>query len=120
MTNTNRSRSLFALACIVGISCVWMTLLRADEQSPTKGSDDRVAQLLARIERLERRVETLEGNRQAARQIDSILVPAGGWLAAPNAELKPGLPHGTLIIPPTSERSGGGVFLPHHIEFTPE
>lgn len=120
MTITNRSRSFIGLACVVGISCAWMTLLRADDASSTKASDDRVAQLLARIEKLERRVESLEGNRQAAREIDSILVPAGGWLTVPNVDPKPRLTDGKLIVPPKTERSGGGVFLPHHIEFTPE
>jgi hypothetical protein len=116
----NRSRSLIALACIVGVSCAWMTMLRADDANSTKGNDDPVAQLLGRIEALERRVEALEGNLQAAQQVDSILVPAGGWLTAPNVEPKPRLSHGTLIVPPKPERSGGGVFLPHHIEFVPE
>ena len=116
----NRTRSLWMLAVVAGASCVWWTGLRADDEAAVAPPSSPITELLARIEKLERRVETLEGSKQASREVDSVFVPAGGWLATPPSDAKPGLGHGTLIVPQRNERPAGGVFLPRHVEFTPD
>ncbi len=116
----NRARSLWILAVLAGASCVWWTGLRADDTAAVAPPSDQTAELLARIEKLERRVSEIEGKQQAARQIDTLFAPVGGWLAAPAGEAKPALPPGALIVPPKAERPTGGVFLPRHIVVTPE
>lgn len=115
----NRTRSLWMLAVVAGASCVWWTGLRADDEAVFAPPSSQVAELLARIEKLERRVEALEGKQQASRQIDTLFVPTGGWLTTP-VDAKTPLPYGTLIVPPKDERPAGGVFLPHHIKLKPE
>ena len=94
--------------------------MRADDEAAVAPPASQTTDLLARIEKLERRVEALEGRQQASREVDSIFVPAGGWLATPPVETKPGLAHGTLIVPQRDERPAGGVFFPRHVQFTPE
>ena len=116
----NRTRSWWMLAVVAGASCVWWTGLRADDAAAVAPPSSQITDLLARIEKLERRVEALEGRQQASREVDSIFVPAGGWLATPPVETKPGLAHGTLIVPQRDERPAGGVFFPRHVQFTPE
>ena len=115
-----RSRSLWMLAVVAGASCVWWTGLRADDEAAVAPPASQITELLARIEKLERRVEALEGRPQAARQIDALFMPAGGWLTTPQVESKPGLSHGALIVPPKAEQPTGGSFLPRHIELKPE
>lgn len=111
----NRIRSWWMLAVVAGASCVWWTALRADDEATAAPPPSQVAELLARVEKLERRVEALEGRQQASREIDILIAPAGGWLTAPQAETKPGLSHGVLILPPRDERPAGGVFLPRQL-----
>ncbi len=116
----NRPRLFWMLAVVAGASCVWWTGLRADDATVTAPPSNQIAELLARIEKLERRVETLEDRRQAVRQIDTLFVPAGGWLPTPAVEPKPALSHGALILPPKVAPPAGGAFLPRHIESKPE
>lgn len=116
----NRTRSLWMLAVVAGASCVWWTGLKADDAAVVAPPSNQIAELLARIEKLERRVEALAGRQQASREVDSVFVPAGGWLAAPQVEAKPGLAHGTLIAPQQAERPAGGVFFPRHVVISPE
>ncbi len=116
----NRTRSWWMLAVVAGASCVWWTGLRADDEAAIALSSSPITELLARIEKLERRVETLEGSKQASREVDFIFVPAGGWLATPPSDAKPGLAHGTLIAPLREERPAGGTFFPRHVVITPE
>ena len=94
--------------------------MRADDAAAIAPPSSQITELLARIEKLERRVEALEGRQQASREVDAVFVPAGGWLATPPSEAKPGLAHGTLIVPQQAERPAGGVFFPRHVQFTPE
>ncbi len=116
----NRTRSWWMLAAVAGASCVWWTGLRADDEAAVAPPSSQITDLLARIEKLERRVEALEGRQQASREVDSVFVPAGGWLATPPVETKSGLAHGTLVVPQQAERPAGGVFLPRHVVITPE
>ena len=116
----NRVRSWWMLAVVAGASCVWWTGLRADDEATVAPPASQITDLLARIEKLERRVEALEGRQQASRDVDAVFVPAGGWLATPQGEAKPGLTHGTLVVPQKDERPSGGVFFPRHVQFTPE
>ena len=115
-----RSQKMSVAVCVLGASCLCLTLLRADEKLSSGASDDRVAQLLARIEKLERRVETLEQGRLAVRKVDRQLVPAAGLLDGRPEDAKPALPHGAIVVPPKAERPAGTVFLPRHIELKPE
>ena len=108
------------LAVVAGASCVWWTGLRADDEAAVAPPSSQITDLLARIEKLERRVEALDGRQQASREVDSVFVPAGSWLASPQGEAKPGLAHGTLIVPQKDERPSGGVFFPRHVVITPE
>jgi hypothetical protein len=117
----NRTRSLWMLAVVAGASCVWWTGLQADDNAATAPSSGQVAELLARIEKLERRVETLEQARLVVRKIDRQLVPAAGLLNGGAEDAKPALSHGAIVVPPKAEqRPAGTVFLPRHIELKPE
>lgn len=116
----NRTRSLWMLAAAIGASCVWWTGLRADEATEVSSPSSQIAELLARIEKLERRVEAFEGRQQASRQINSLFEQTVGALPAPWITEKPALSHGTVNLPPKAERPAGGAFLPRHIELKPE
>ena len=115
-----RSQKMSLTVFLLGAPCVWMSLLRADDKSSSVAGDDPVKQLLARIEKLERRVETLEQSRQAVRQIDAQFVPAAGWFSGRPEDWNTPLPHGALIVPPKAARPAGTVFLPRQIELKPE
>ena len=115
-----RTRSLWMLAVVAGASCVWWTGLRADDKAAPTPPSSQTAELLARIEKLERRVETLEQSRQAVRQIDTQLVPAAGLLNGRPEDAKTPLSHGAIIVPPQAARPAGTVFLPRQIELKPE
>ena len=108
------------LAIVAGVSSVWWTGLRAEDKAAPGPPSSQTAELLARIEKLERRVETLEQNRQAVRQIDTQFVPAAGWLNGRPEDAKTPLPHGALIVPPKATRPAGTVFLPRQLELKPE
>lgn len=77
----NRTRSLWMLSAVVGTSCVWWVGLRADEGSVTTPPSNRVVELLARIEKLERRVETLESRPQAVQQSTHTQAVVDEWLS---------------------------------------
>ena len=111
----NRTRSWWMLAVVAGASCVWWTGLRADDEAAIAPPSSQITELLARIEKLERRVEALEGRRQASREIDTVFEQTVGTLPAPWITEQPGLSHGALRLSPKDERPAGGVFLPRHV-----
>ncbi len=118
-----RTGSLLGLAGVACAMFFWFTKLRANDEAVSSAPTDQIAQLLARVEKLERRVEALETKQQAARQIDSLFLPAAGWLTAPPTDGKPVLPHGALIVPPKSETPAQPAlrsFLPRQVELKPE
>ena len=115
-----RSQKVSLTVFLLGAPCVWMSLLRADDTSSSGASDDRAKQLLARVEKLERRVETLEQGRHAVRQIDTQFVPAAGSLNGRPEDAKTASPHGALTVPPQAARPAGTVFLPRQIVLKPE
>ncbi len=90
-----RTRSLWMLAVVAGASCVWWTGLRADDKA-APAQTDQIAQLLARIETLEKRIAVLEGKEQAARQVNAIFTP---WTPQMVPQSEP-LHGGAIIYPP--------------------
>ena len=94
----NRTRSLWMLAIVAGVSSVWFTASHADEESATPAQTDQIAQLLARIEMLEKRITVLEDKEQAARQVNAIFTP---WTPQMVPQSEP-LPGGAIIYPPQS------------------
>ena len=94
-----RTRSLWMLAVVAGVSCVWFTASRADEEPAAPAQPDQIAQLLARIETLEKRIAVLEGKEQAARQVNAIFAPANPWAPQMNHQPLP-LNGGAIVYPP--------------------
>ena len=77
----NRTRSLWVLAVLAGVSCVWWTGLRADDKVASAPPSDQTAVLLSRIEKLEQRVQTLEQKTQAIHQVAVAPVVADEWVS---------------------------------------
>lgn len=77
----NRTRSLWMLAVVAGASCVWWTGLRADDEVAVAPPSNQTAELLARIEKLERRVQTLEQRTQAIHHTAVAPVVTDEWVS---------------------------------------
>ncbi len=77
----NRTRSLWILAVLAGASCVWWTGLRADDKTEATPPTDQTGELLARIEKLERRVQTLEQETQAIHQVAVAPIAVDEWVS---------------------------------------
>ncbi len=79
----SRTRSWWMLAVVAGASCVWWTGLRADDDAAVTPSSSQITDLLARIEKLERRVETLEAKPIAAPiQQTHVVATADEWVSS--------------------------------------
>lgn len=79
----SRTRSLWMLAVVAGASCIWWTGLRADDEAAVAPPSSLIAELLARIEKLERRVETLEKKPIAAVvQQTHVVATADEWVSS--------------------------------------
>ena len=76
-----RARSLWMLAVVAGALCVWWTGLRADDATTVARPLNQTADLLARIEKLERRVEDLEGKAFAVQQSTHAQVGTDEWVS---------------------------------------
>lgn len=94
----NRTRSLWMLAVLLGISCVWWTGLRADDVAVIAPPSDQTVELLARIEKLELRVQTLEKRTQAIHQVAVAPVVADEWVSP--------APLGTPVPSPSQPQFG--------------
>ncbi len=55
-----RTPSWWMMAVVAGATCVWWTGLRADDEAAVAPPSSQITDLLARTEKLERRVEALE------------------------------------------------------------
>ena len=87
-----RFRSFIVAAGLVGVSTVWFTTSRANEEPVSATTPvNQAAQLLERIEKLEKRIAVLE--EQSTRQVQAV-VPAYQW--APQR-----LPDSGRAVPPS-------------------
>ena len=79
----NRTRSWWMLAVVAGASCVWWTGLRADDEAAVAPPANQITELLARIEKLERRVDTLEAKPIATPvQQTYVVATADEWVSS--------------------------------------
>ncbi|MBC8116892.1 MAG: hypothetical protein H7062_21055 [Candidatus Saccharimonas sp.] len=76
-----RTRLLWLLAVVAGASCIWWTGLRADDVTAVAPPLSQAADLLARIEKLERRVQTLEGRPHAVQLSTHAQTAADEWVS---------------------------------------
>lgn len=74
-------RSVMTLVAVTGGTLALMAVSQADEDSKADSSPDRIAQLLSRIEQLERRVQILEGKSQAVQQSTHTQTAADEWVS---------------------------------------
>ncbi|MEK6259724.1 MAG: hypothetical protein AABP62_13990 [Planctomycetota bacterium] len=74
-------RTVLTLVIVAGGILALMAVSQADENPKPGSSPDRIAQLLARIEQLERRVQTLEGGPQAVQQSTHAQTAADEWVS---------------------------------------
>ena len=126
----NRTRSLWMLAVVAGASCIWWTGLRADDEAAAAPPSSQTAELLARIEKLERRVETLETKSIVAPvQQTHVVATADEWVssappAAQTSQPQFGIVYSLKRIVPETPvrklemRNGQPVFRSGGVEFT--
>lgn len=107
-----RFRIGLATLAIVSASALWLATSQADEQKPgPSASTDSIAQLVARIEKLEQRIAVLEGNSRATQQANATAPypwypqPAPGYLP-PNGSSSP-----TTPLPVEPARPKGRILL---------
>jgi len=104
-----RSRILVAGFVVVAVSALWFSASQADEQKGTP--TDQVAQLVARIEKLEQRIAVLEGSSRATQQANATAPypyypqPAPGYLP-PNSN-----PSASTPLPVEPARPKGRILL---------
>lgn len=103
-------RIVVATFTVAAVSGLWFTASQADERKATSSSDQ-VAQLVARIEKLEQRIAVLEGNSRATQQANATAPypwypqPAPGYLP-PNTVPSPANP-----LPVEPARPKGRILL---------
>lgn len=95
-----RTRSLMVALALVCASCAWWTTLQADEDSsaPAQPQPKQIAQLTARLEKLEKRIAVLEGNEQLTRQANAEFVPTDP-LRSPERIAPPPNNGGSILYP---------------------
>ena len=121
----NRPRLFWMLAVVAGVSYFWWTGLQADDGTQVAPPSNRIAELLARIEKLERRVQVLETKPSAIQQSTHAVATTDEWVwPAPPAsnpsqpqfgivyQLKRLIPETTPVNQPAADgklrfRSGG-------------
>ena len=115
----SQSRLMNALICLIGVTSVWMNLSQADEIRSPQAEADQIATLLSRVQKLELRLEALEGRQRVVRRLDESLVPAGSpSVIVPRVEpqfSKPAVSEGSINITPNPQRQASGMFVPRHI-----
>ncbi len=108
-----RTRSLWMLAVVAGALCVWWTGLRADDATAVAPPSGQTAELLARIEKLERRVEALEGKTFAIQPSTHAQVGTDEWVSPIPPASQPTQPQFGIVYqlkrfipdPPTANQS---------------
>ncbi len=107
-----RFRIVVATFAVVAVSALWFTASRADEQKAAPAAaTDQLAQLVARIDKLEQRIAVLEGNSKVTQQANATASypwypqPAPGYLP-PN-----GVPSPTNPMPVEPARPKGRILL---------
>lgn len=107
-----RFRIVVATFAVLAVSALWFTASQADEQKASStSSSDPLAQLVARIEKLEQRIAVLEGNSRLTQQANATAPypwypqPAPGYLP-PNAVPSPANP-----LPVEPARPKGRILL---------
>lgn len=104
-------RIVVATVAVIAVSALWFTASRADEQKAPPSSSDHIAQLVARIDKLEQRIAVLEGNSRVTQQANATAPypwypqPAPGYLP-PNAVPSPANP-----LPAEPARPKGRILL---------
>ena len=89
---------------LVGATCVWFTTLRANDEPAELPQPDQVAQLLTRIEKLEKRITALEADKeQSTRQANAVDAgPLPRPLYQQQQSARPGQPGGQANPAPQS------------------
>ena len=77
-----RTPSWWMMAVVAGATCVWWTGLRADDEAAVAPPSSQITDLLARTEKLERRVEALEAKSIAPPiQQTHVVATADEWVS---------------------------------------
>ena len=95
----NRPRLFWMLAVVAGVSCVWWTGLRADDDDATVAAppSNQIAELLARIEKLERRVQVLEAKPSAIQQSTHAVATTDEWVSPAPPASNPSQPQFGIV-----------------------
>lgn len=107
-----RFRIVIATFAVASASALWFTTSQADDQKAAPStSTDQIAQLVARIEKLEQRITVLEGNSRATQQANA--TAPYPWYPQPAPGYLPhnGSPSQTTPMPVEPARPKGRILL---------
>ena len=109
-------RTVLTLIVVTGGTLALMTVTQADEDPKPDSSPDRIAQLLSRIEKLEQRVQALEGRPPAVQQSTHVQAAVDEWVSPAPPASQPNQPQFGIVyqlkrfipeLPPASQIAPG-------------